>query len=231
MSLQLEMSAWLGVAHTKLRRLRVVSRAILLACIPLRTGHVAALLPVPPICSITAAVCSLNVLDFLPPLCFPPIHPSSTPRHRHDAARGSSRERRPTTTPCCRRRQRLACLRGWSAGRRLSAFPLGSHPGGIHRGASGRNSQSRLFLAQATARAGFASLRLPMRGLANPWRFPALHSPCGEKGKAGRRAGPGPKSKKQGGAALADTADPIEKTLPPPTRLSRRTMQTNLVTR
>src|ERR1043165_3151878 len=42
----------------------------------------------------------------------------------------------------------------------------------------------------ATARAGLASLRLPTRGLANPWRLPALHSPFGEteKGTGGARA-------------------------------------------
>src|ERR1051325_2073961 len=63
---------------------------------------------------------------------------------------------------------------GWSAGRRLLRYPFGSHPDGTQEGASGRNSQSRLFLAQATARAGFASLRLPTGGLASPqgasWR-------------------------------------------------------------
>src|ERR1043165_3426313 len=53
----------------------------------------------------------------------------------------------------------------------------------------------------ATARAGLASLRLPMRGLANPWRLPALHSPFGEteKGTGGARA----ETNKQGSAALA----------------------------
>src|SRR5437764_14048480 len=76
-------------------------------------------------------------------------------RPRHDAARGLKRERRPTTTP------------RWSAGRRFLAFPPGSHPDGIPEGASQDGTRNPVLLWRAaTARAGFASLRLPTGGLA-----------------------------------------------------------------
>jgi hypothetical protein len=146
-----------------------------------------------------------EVIDFIPPLCFSPIHPGSASRPRHDAARGSSGERRPTTTPLLPPQAALACLRGWSAGRRLLRYPFGSHPDGTHEGAFfGRNSQSRPVGARLRPGAGLALLRLPHGGPRKPSGVSRRSIPhAGKKEKRDERACPGPKTKKQGGAALA----------------------------
>jgi hypothetical protein len=149
-----------------------------------------------------SARCSLFVLDSIPPLCFPPTHPGLAPRPRHDAARGSSGERRPTTTPLLPPQAALAGLRGWSAGRRLLAFPSASQTDGISQGASRDGTRNPVpSWRAATARGRDSqSQDQPPGGLASPQASPGAPFPCGkDKGTGGAHA----EVKQQGGAALA----------------------------
>src|ERR1051325_6667721 len=96
-----------------------------------------------------------------------------------------------------------ACLpAGWSAGRRLLRYPFGSHPEETQEGASGRNSQSRPFLAQATARGGTRTPKIAPREASQASRaLPGAPLPFWGKRKKGQAA-PTP-LKQPGGGALA----------------------------
>src|ERR1043165_2995047 len=146
------------------------------------------------------------ILFLTSPYTYPRIIlPHPRPAARHDAADRGAKGGPPTTRPVILPQAARARLRGgapggaaarWQGLANLQITPARSLGTGL-----ANPSEWGLAKPVLARRVGVVEeMPSTMRGLANPWRLPALHSPSG-KGKRDRRCPR--RAKEQGGGALA----------------------------
>jgi hypothetical protein len=149
--------------------------------------------------------CSLFVLDAYdddPMIMLPPLRPPA----RHDAADREAEGGPPTTRPVFMPQAAQAGLRSGAPGGAAVRWRSFARSRSSPAAASGWASQTHPSGPRKPAQTRFArqsgvTHRLPPRGLANPWRLPALHSPRERETENG--TGQPAALSKKGGAALA----------------------------
>ena len=128
--------------------------------------------------------CQVHKCEYFPILSSSPL--CSPPRRTHEAARKRVGSGAPTTSVVTGRYREQPGT-GWPVERREAQRPAGRprKPAGFGRARLAGRPRKPVRLARETG-----ASQAPERGLANPWRLPALHCPhpLGERKKGHRRA-------------------------------------------